>query len=245
MKIMSRIKRSKKIDSFRASILLLVALSTLCLSACVVQRPAEPNDPYYAPVLRTNPQADTPLNGSLYQPNAAITLFFDGKASRIGDIITVVLQERTSSSKSSNVAIKKDNDIGVSTDAATGTLFGTVPGIGNLGLGTGLNGEREFKGEADADQSNRLTGSISVTVVDVYPNGTLVIRGEKWITLNRGNEFIRISGLIRSDDISPENSIDSTKIANARITYSGTGDIADSSEMGWLSRFFNSAIWPF
>jgi len=225
------------------SVLLVVVL--LQISACVIQPPARPNDPYYAPVLRTMPQPDTAQNGSLYQENIAVRLFDDGKASRVGDILTVILQEQTSSSKSSNVEITKENEIGISPNVGAGTVFGSQPSVGEFGLSTGLTGEREFTGEAEADQSNRLNGNISVTVVDVYPNGTLVVRGEKWMTLNRGNEFIRISGLVRPQDVTPQNSVMSAKIANARITYSGTGDMADSQKMGWLSRFFNSAVWPF
>lgn len=211
----------------------------------MINEPARPNDPYYAPVLRTLPAADEAINGSLYRENIALSLFDDGKASKIGDILTVELQESTSSSKSSNVEITKENETSIAPGDASGTLFGSQPSIGGFGLNTVLSGEREFTGEAGADQSNRLNGNITVSVVDVHPNGTLVIRGEKWITLNRGNEFIRISGLVRPQDVTPDNTIASTKIANARIAYSGTGELADSQQIGWLSRFFNSAIWPF
>lgn len=224
----------------RLSILL---SSVTLLSACVVQQPAQPNDPYYAPVLRTNAVPDQAVNGSLYRENVAMNLFGDRKASRIGDIISVVLSERTSSSKTANVEITKENEI--AGPAAGGSVFGRAPSARGLTLGVDVTTEREFLGESEADQSNRLNGSISVTVVDTYPNGTLVVRGEKWITLNRGEEFIRVSGLIRPEDITPENTVLSTKIANARIQYSGTGELADAQEMGWMSRFFNSPIWPF
>lgn len=221
-----------------------LSLMAFSLSGCVVQRPPMPNDPYYAPVLNIPPQPDQAINGSLYRANAALDLFGDTKASRVGDIITVVLQERTSSSKSANVEITKDNDL-TSNNTSGGRIFGITPRIGNLNLGVDAEFQREFTGESGADQSNQLNGNISVTVVDVYPNGTLAIRGEKWITLNRGNEFIRISGLVRPLDVSPSNTVMSTKIANARIEYSGTGELADAQQMGWLSRFFNSAVWPF
>lgn len=224
--------------------LISVILSAFLLSGCLVTAPAQPDDPRFAPVMSTTDRAQPPLNGSLFSENRAIDLFGDTKAKRIGDIITVVLQERTSSSKSSNIGVVKDNEIAIDPDG-TGTVLGNVPQLKSMGLGSALTAEREFTGEAEADQSNRLNGNISVTVVDRYPNGTLVIRGEKWLTLNRGNEFIRISGLVRPDDISPDNMVMSNKIANARITYSGTGELADAQKMGWLSRFFNSPIWPF
>lgn len=223
-----------------------VLVMCLLFSACVVQQPQRPNDPYYAPVLQTSPVPSVAQNGSLFQANVAMDLYSDTKASRVGDIITVSLQESTTSSKSSAIGVVKDNDTNVLSDeSGVGTILGTTPSLGSFGLSTNLIAEREFKGESEADQSNRLTGNISVTVVNVYPNGTLAIRGEKWMTLNRGDEYIRISGLVRPQDVSPDNTIVSTKIANARITYSGEGELADSQKMGWLSRFFNSPIWPY
>ena len=215
------------------------------LHGCVIHQPVQPNDPYYAPVIQTNEPANPPINGSLYSNNSAIALFTDQKAKRIGDVITVLLQERTVSSKSSNIEMVKDSEINISPTAETGTIAGTQPTVGGLGLSNSLTGERDFSGEAEADQSNQLSGEITVSVVDILPNGTLVIRGEKWITLNRGDEYIRVSGMVRTNDVTPENTVMSTKIANARITYSGSGEFADSQQMGWLSRFFNSPVWPF
>lgn len=216
-------------------------LTFLFLTGCVVNQPVAPGDPYYAPVMAPSPIPAENTNGSLFRENVGLNLFNDRKATRVGDIITVMLQERTSSSKSSNIDITKDNEI----TSPAGSLLGQIPTYNGIPMGTELTSEREFKGEAEADQSNRLQGNISVTVVDVYPNGTLAIRGEKWITLNRGDEYIRISGLVRPDDVTPDNTVLSTKIAHAQITYSGEGDIANSQRMGWLSNFFNSPIWPF
>ncbi|HSG61723.1 MAG TPA: flagellar basal body L-ring protein FlgH, partial [Pseudomonadales bacterium] len=115
----------------------------------------------------------------------------------------------------------------------------------NLGQLSNVDHSRDFTGSADSDMSNSLSGNISVTVSDVLPNGVLVIRGEKWLTLNRGEEFIRIRGLVRAEDIAADNTISSTLIADARITYSGTGELADTNRQGWLTRFFNSVVWPF
>jgi len=220
-----------------------ILLATFVAAGCVVQQPPMPNDPYYAPVYQPSTTPDQAVNGSLYRENVALNLFGDRKATRVGDIISVILEERTSSSKSANVEIVKENEITGPT--AGGSVFGRTPTARGLDLSVDITNEREFIGESEADQSNQLNGSISVTVVDIYPNGTLVVRGEKWITLNRGDEFIRVSGLIRPDDVTPENTVLSTKIANARIQYSGTGELADAQEMGWMSRFFNSPLWPF
>jgi len=226
--------------------LFLVGSFLAALQACVVQPPAMPGDPYYAPVMQTRPLSDQAHNGSLYRENVALNLYGDRKAMRVGDILEVLLKENTSSSKSTNMQVKKDNKMSLpSVSGASGTVFGANPSLGNAGLGMSIDNKRETKGQADADQSNRLNGSISVTVVNVYPNGTLAIRGEKWLTLNRGDEYIRLSGLVRPDDVAPDNTVSSTKIANARIQYSGTGELADSQQMGWLARFFNSPLWPF
>ena len=104
---------------------------------------------------------------------------------------------------------------------------------------------REFTGEADSSQSNSLSGEITVTVVDILPNNNMVVQGEKWLTLNKGKEYIRIAGVIRPQDVSPENTIESGKLADAQIAYSGEGFLADSNEQGWLTKFFNGKWWPF
>lgn len=210
-------------------------------TGCVVQQAPQPNDPYYAPVLHPQPLPAAPTSGSLYSEHTAVGLYEDRKARRVGDILTIQLRESTTSSKSATTEVTKESDISI---PAAGTL-GTLLGEHYSELATNLAAEREFSGGADADQRNRLQGDITVTVVDVYPNGTMAVRGEKWMTLNRGDEYIRISGLVRPQDVGPDNTIISTKIANARISYSGTGTLADSQQMGWLGRFFNSPIWPF
>ena len=120
-------------------------------------------------------------------------------------------------------------------------VHGRIPVI----AGTGANSTSDFKGDSKADQSNSLTGDISVNVLRVMSNGNLVIRGEKWLTLNTGKEFIRLTGVIRAEDIDSRNTVESTKIANARIEYSGTGATHGGQGPGWLTRFFNGVLWPF
>lgn len=223
----------------------LAGFGLVLLSACVVTPPM-PNDPQYAPVIMPSQAATQLSNGSLYRVNAPLSLFGDRKARQIGDILTITLQENTVSRKSSNVGISKDSDISIPEVAgAAGTVLGGGVSMGGVSLGTNLSSEREFTGAADAAQSNNLTGNVAVSVVDVLPNGTLVVRGEKWLTLNRGDEFIRISGMVRPEDVGADNTVPSTKIADARITYAGTGALADSQSMGWIGRFFNSVYWPF
>lgn len=222
-----------------------LSIAAVLLVGCSSRAPM-PNDPEYAPVV-VPVAVNVPLsNGSLFSERSTVNLYGDRKARQVGDILTVMLQENTVSRKSSNVDITKDSDIQVPEVAgAAGTVLGGPVSLGSLSLATNLNSEREFNGAAGAAQSNNLSGNVAVTVVDVMPNGTLVIRGEKWLTLNRGDEFIRFSGLVRPEDVNSDNTILSTKVANARITYAGTGTLAESQKMGWLSRFFNSVYWPF
>ena len=210
------------------------------ISGCVTQPSVMPDDPAYAPVISSagaRPQAE---DGSLYLSGYGLQLFGDRKAHRIGDVITVVLNERTVSQKTTNVSVLKESD----TNFNAGNVLGGVPSFGGIGLDTDVQQNRDFKGEADADQSNSLQGNISVTVADILPNGNLLVRGEKWMTLNRGDEFIRISGVVRLEDVNPDNTVLSNRLANARISYSGTGELANSNRMGWLSRMFNSPLWP-
>ncbi len=225
---------------------LIALLGLISLSGCVIHQAPRPNDPAYAPVIAPSVAPDAYSNGSLFRGSTTVDLFSDSKAKRIGDILTVSLQETTVSKKTSNVSVAKDSDVTVPEAAgAAGTLLGKGMSLGGYSLGTNLGAQREFTGEADADQSNNLRGTIAVTVVDIWPNGALVIRGEKWLTLNRGEEFIRLSGVVRPEDVSANNIVQSNRIANAMISYAGKGALADSQEMGWLSRFFNSAYWPF
>jgi flagellar L-ring protein precursor FlgH len=221
---------------------LLVLFSVSVLPACTVVFPvAEPGDPAYAPVITPErTQMDT-NPGSIFQPGQGVSLYTDRRASRVGDIVTILLSESTQSSKSAKTAVKKESDLAF--DAPN--ILGTAPSFKNMDLSAELSQSRDFAGEGSSNQSNSLSGSIAVTIADILPNGLYVVKGEKWLTLNNGDEYIRIRGLIRPEDIQPDNSVSSTKVADARISYSGTGDMADSNKMGWASRFFNSRYWPF
>ena len=224
-------------------------LIIVLLSACTSMAPIEPDDPQFAPVLASSPPRPRPEEGSLFTAGYGISLFGNTNSHRVGDIITIVLEERTVSSKTSAVAVDKESSHSL-LEGGAGTILGKdlskkLPLFGDITLPTDVAQNREFAGDASADQSNRLTGNISVTITDVLPNGNLVVRGEKWMTLNRGDEYIRISGMLRAEDVTLSNTVSSTKLANARIAYSGTGDLANSQQMGWLSRFFNSPWWPF
>ena len=108
-----------------------------------------------------------------------------------------------------------------------------------------MGGNNSFKGQSKSAQSNSLQGNISVSVVKVLPNGNLMVRGEKWVMLNNGNEYIRVTGVVRSEDVNADNTVLSQRVGNARIQYGGTGDFANTQERGWLAQFFNGPWSPF
>ncbi len=232
----------------RATLILTMLLYSL-LSGCATAPQTGPSyRPAHPPVL----QAPAPSNGSIYQTGYEVRLFEDMKARRVGDVLTIVLQERTQASKSAKTETTKESDISLANPTILGTtpqfnVPGLVPLASNRGNGleTSVSSSHDFTGEGDASQSNSLTGNITVTIAEVLPNGNLVVRGEKWLTLNQGEEFIQISGIVRPQDVSTDNTISSTLVADARITYSGQGQIADSQRIGWMGKFFTSVFWPF
>lgn len=218
--------------------LTVVVLSTL-LSSCA-SNPPELAD--FKPLVRpVAPPQESYDNGSLFQ-GRGIALFEDPKPYRVGDILTIILEESTSASKNADTSTKKDEDVSIDIP----TIFGTTPTHeGNQLWDLSMSPTREFEGEAESSQSNSLSGEITVTVVDVLQNGNLVVQGEKWFTLNQGKEYIRVAGVIRPQDIQSDNTITSSKLADAQIAYSGEGFVADSNKQGWFTRFLSSEWWPF
>lgn len=231
-----------------------IGAALLLAAGCAASRTRP--DPAYAPARPPVPASEALNNGAIYQAGFAVSLFEDTKARRVGDILTIVLTESTNASKKASTATKKENAI----DLNDPTLFGSsvqfsMPG-GTLGraiplatksrnnLDVSVATQQDFTGTGSSSQSNSLSGSIAVTVTEVFANGNLAVRGEKILALNEGDEFVRLSGVIRPQDIRPDNTVLSTSIAGAQITYGGNGAVADSSSHGWLSRFFLK-IWPF
>lgn len=213
-----------------------------------------PNDPHYAPVMPEAPPPRPVSIGSLYKEGHELSLYGDRVAHRVGDMITVLLKEKTDANKAASTNSKKSSKTDITNPTITGSPVqfnspGWLPLQSNKdnSLHFNMQGERDFAGTGDSKQNNSLSGTITVTVMHVYSNGNLFIRGEKWLTINRGDEFIRLSGIVRPDDIQPDNTVESERIADARITYSGRGQVAESNEMGWLQRFFNGAtkLWVY
>lgn len=219
----------------------LVVVILVAGCASTQEHAIQANDPFYAPVIPDIPKETIVENGGLFNVSMVNSLYSDVKARRIGDIITVNLRENTNATKSANTTTTRESAVELNPIVGLG---GQPVNVGNQSVQLGVDSSNEFTGDAQANQSNSLNGNISVTVIEVLPNQNLVIRGEKWLTLNNGDEYIRLTGIIRAADISPTNEVDSTKIANARIQYSGTGTFATAQQQGWLSRFFSSEWWP-
>ncbi|MBN9286688.1 MAG: flagellar basal body L-ring protein [Gammaproteobacteria bacterium 39-13] len=212
-----------------------------------------PNDPDYAPVFPDPAPIQTPDTGSIYYPKEGMALFEDIKAHKVGDVLTVVLAENTNANKTANSQYEKKNQITLPEPE----IFHTeakwkfpkqlpIPLVttDNLGLETNINGDTKFTGTGTATQNNQLTGTISVVVTKIYPNGNLFVRGEKWVHINQGDEFIRLAGIVRVQDINPDNTISSNRLADARITYSGKGAFANGSNPGWLVKILSHPWWP-
>lgn len=219
---------------------LVAAVAAFALA--VVSSPADARkrktDPDYAPTYPVAPPAP-PANGAIFQASNGYAALTSGpRAAMVGDIVTIVLAERTQASKSTAAKTDRSGDVGL-TPPSTGVLSKLFSPSD-----VSASGGQSFDGKGQASQSNQLNGEIAVTVAEVYPNGNMLVRGEKMLTLNRGDEAIQISGIIRPVDISADNRVPSTRVANARITYSGKGEIARASRQGWLQRFF-SMVSPF
>ena len=200
------------------------------------RRPKPPEISYAPsfPVPATPPVA----NGGIYQASMGYAALTSGaRAARVGDTLTIALVERTQAVKSNSASTDRNGNIGLS-----------PPSVGPLALFSAaeaaVGGGSQFQGAGSATQANALTGAVTVTVERVLPNGNLMVRGEKLVTLNRGDEYVRISGIVRPADILPDNRVASTSVADARITYSGSGEIARASRAGWLNRFF-TMLSPF
>jgi len=223
------------------SLRLLPLLGFMFMAGCSSSIITKRGEPDFAPVPPVQAAPVSVQNGSIYTANYSKPLFEDIKARQVGDLLTVILEERTDASKTASTEISKDN----TTDISAPTILGQdVTWKGNP-LSTSLESANDFSGEADSAQSNKLQGSITVTVSQVLPNGNLMVQGEKWIAINQGDEYVRLRGIVRPVDIAPTNTVFSTQVADAQITYRGKGAPAESNAIGWLARFFITPIWPF
>lgn len=219
---------------------LCAAAAVLALAGCASMGTTH-DDGQWAATAPVQPEAVPVADGAIYHDAGNMELFADPRAHRVGDILTIVLQESTQASKKATTSTSKKDKTAI--DAPT--LLGQAATLNGLPASIGLNGDRSFAGDGSSSQSNQLSGQITVTVAQRLSNGNLVVRGEKWLTINQGQEMVRISGIVRPQDINPDNSVASSRVADARIAYTGRGSLADANTQGWLSRFFNSKWMPF
>ena len=219
--------------------MILLLGATLATAAGCASTPAP--DPAFAPTPPPVARSVSPVDGAIYQAASNRFFFEDIRARRIGDVINVVLDEQTDATKTASTQSNKASTVGIPSPL----LFGGALTLGGRALlANDISGNANFQGAADSSQSNRLSGSIAVTVADVLPNGNLLIRGQKQLTLNQGSELVQLTGIVRAEDIAPDNTVLSTQIADANITYGGRGLLADANRPGWLARLFTSPVWP-
>ncbi len=207
------------------------------LTACI----SPPHAPDFNAAWPETVEPAATSSGSIYQEGREVALFENSIARRIGDTVTIRLVESTNASKSSTTGTKKETTV----DIGAPTGIGTQMALNGAPLGVGFENKNSFAGSGNSAQSNKLEGQITVTVAKRLSNGNLLIRGQKWLTLNQGSEFVRVQGIIRPVDIDPDNSIPSYKVADATISYGGKGALADANAPGLFSRFFNSKWMPF
>ncbi|MCL2643855.1 MAG: flagellar basal body L-ring protein FlgH [Betaproteobacteria bacterium] len=221
--------------SFLAVTFMAVVLVTL-VSSCAQIQPTPPtsvHQPMSArPVTALEPRA---ANGAIWQPGLESSLLEDRRARRVGDIITVNLVERTSAQKNANASTNRASSASGGIAAASSKL--PLSGLAGLSLEAGSKSAFEGKGAAAAN--NAFNGTITVTVIDVLANGNLLVSGEKMLTINQGNEFIRFSGVVNPNNVSASNTVQSTQVADARMEYRGSGFVEEANSKGWLQRFFD------
>ena len=219
------------------------------LSACATVNKLQGDvRPFDAPVAQYAEPAPQPVRaapgpgdggGSIYAGRSGkpMRLFQDNKASDVGDLLTIELVESTTATTKANTAVTKKSGVDLA-----------VPSIGGkalTGLGASVEGGRDFSGNGNSAQSNQLEGQITVRVVQDLGNGNLLVRGDKQLRLNQGDETVQVQGIVRRTDIGADNRVTSDRVADARIVYGGRGTLARSNAMGWLGRFFNSALFPY
>lgn len=215
----------------------LAALACLLLAACAThpsfQKQAALQVPQFTP---------PPADGAIFHTGYSQPLFENAVAHNVGDTVTVMLQETTIAQKSSQTDTAKTTKDSL----AAPTLFGNQVTIhGTPILSGSLNNANSFSGSGDSKQSDSLVGDITVTVVQRLQNGNLVVKGEKYIDINQGSEYVSLEGIIRPIDISAANTIPSSEVADAHIAYGQNGALNDANQPGLLSRLFNSPWLPF
>ena len=211
-----------------------LAMSLAASPALAKKRPKES----FEAALPAAAPPPTSANGSIFQASTGYSALHEGtRARRVGDALTILLVESTTTAKSVSSKSKKGGNIAL-TPPVTGPFSFLSPDA------LKASSDSSFNGQGNAGQTSSLAATLSVTIAEVRPNGTALVKGEKRMLLSQGREWIRFSGIVRLADISAENTLPSTRVADAHIEYAGKGALQRSSRQGWLGRFFNM-ISPF
>ncbi len=220
---------------------LFIFLVVSAVSACSLVKKEKQEESYKPtpPVVIKLPKED---NGAIFRPEMNVGLFDDNNARNIGDVLTIVLNENTNASSSANTSATKDQKVDLPSPKLAGD---TVTKNGKEILNNEVEAGREFNGQGTSAQNSSFSGTLSVTVAKVLPNRNLIIRGEKLVRLNQTEEFIRFSGIVRPQDIKPDNTVESNRVANVHVMYAGSGAISAANSMGALGRFFQGKAWPY
>jgi flagellar L-ring protein precursor FlgH len=224
----------------------------LGLSGCATAPAPLKHSPEFAPVLPVEIEKPRVATGAIYIGRQSDNFFGRSRNYKVGDLITVLLNESTQAGRrqSGTITRESSNDVipsGLTSRVQNLSLPTRVMGttLGGVLNGVNLNSATiESTGSGEADQRASLTGALSVTVVEVLSNGNLMVRGEKQLALTEGAEIIQVSGILRPNDVSPNNTVQSRRLANAQISYRGTGDMANASKAGWGTSALMK-LWPF
>jgi len=215
------------------------AIGALALSACNNLPVKLSHTPEFAPVYPVAADRTALPTGAIYNGRGSDMWFGKGRTYVVGDLVTVLLNESTQANRAQTGEFKRKDSNDVIPSSLPGKL-GLAMGETNPLRGSNFSSA----GSGSADQTASLTGSIAVTVVEVLANGNLMVRGEKQLALTEGTEVIQVSGIVRPEDVSPNNALQSRRLANAQIAYRGTGDMASAAKPGWGTSLLYK-IWPF
>lgn len=219
-------------------LVVIVLMNTACVKSPLFKKKDDP----YAPSKPLPSEINSRYNGAIYQEGMTVGMFDNRTAKNIGDILTIELAETASASAQSSTNSKKENSVDLQSPTVAGDK---VTKDGKEVLNNQFEGGRDFSGSGNTAQSHNLSGKITVTVAEVMPNRNLVVRGQKLLNLNQANEFIRISGIVRPEDIRPDNTVLSNRLADAHIIYGDSGTMSSANTMGPLGKFFNSKNYPY
>ncbi len=221
-----------------------IVSSVLLLQACAgangPMAVLEPS-PEFAPVYPLSSNATRPVTGGIYSNRPSDSWFGRGRNYQVGDLITVLLNESTQAARSQNSDVSRESK-NTATPSGLSTELGKLnPVLKGIDLSQSAI---DSKGKGTADQKASLVGSVTVTVIDILANGNLVVRGEKKLGLAEGTEVIQVAGVIRPQDVGPNGTVQSLRLANAQIAYRGTGDLANATKVGWGTSALHK-FWPF